>query len=108
MKKNQLNIFSYKKNKNKQKNILTCLQNEQGTFLKTNSRILNECKNYFQTLYTKQKTCETSQNKLLQNIKRKVTDSQNSILKNEIQISEIKKQFIAWKTINHPEQTYYQ
>ena len=45
--------------------------------------------------YIQNKKRETSQNKLLQNIKRKVTDSQNSILKNEIQISEIKKQFIA-------------
>ena len=57
MNKNQLNTFSYKKNKNKLKNIKS-LQNQQGKILTTNSEIL-ECKNYFQNLYTKQKTCNS-------------------------------------------------
>ena len=56
MKKNQLNTFSYKKNKNKSKKHIRSLQKQQGKILTTNSEILHECKNYFQNLYTKQKT----------------------------------------------------
>ena len=53
MKKNQLNTFSYKKNKKKNKKHIKSLQNQQGKILTTNSKILEECKNYFQNLYKK-------------------------------------------------------
>ena len=58
MKKNKQNTFSYKKNKKKIKKHIKSLQNQQGKILTTNSEIL-ECKNYFQNLYTKQKTCNS-------------------------------------------------
>lgn len=38
------------------------LQNERGKLLQKNLEILQECKHFFQTLYTKQNTCETTQN----------------------------------------------
>ena len=75
MKKNQLNTLSYKKNKNKSRNIKS-LQNQQGKILTNNFEILQECKNYFQNLYTKQKTCEKTQNLLLKYISNKRTKQQ--------------------------------
>ena len=89
MKKNQLNTLSYKKNKNKSRNIKS-LQNQQGKILTNNFEILQECKNYFQNLYTKQKTCEKTQNLLLKYISHKITNEQNNKLTKQIEITEIK------------------
>ena len=54
-------FFIQEKTKAYKKHI-TCIQNEQGELLTTNSNTLKECKNYFQTLYTKHNTCEKTQN----------------------------------------------
>ena len=43
MKKHQINTFTYKNNKSKQKNIKQ-LQNEKNEIIKTNSEILKECR----------------------------------------------------------------
>ena len=56
----------------------------------TNSEILKECKNYFQNLYTKQNTCEITQNLLLQHISNEITNEQNNKLTKQIEITEIK------------------
>ena len=61
----------------------------------TNSEILKECKNYFQNLYTKQNTCERTQNLLLQHISNEITNEQitneqNNKLTKQIEITEIK------------------
>ena len=53
MKKNQLNTLSYKKNKNKSRNIKS-LQNQQGKILTNNFEILQECKITFK-IYTQNK-----------------------------------------------------
>ena len=91
MKKNKQNTFSYKKNKKiKNKKHIKSLQNQQGKILTTNSEILEECKNYFQNLYTKQKTCEKTQNLLLKYISHKITNEQNNKLTKQIEITEIK------------------
>ena len=89
MKKNQLNTLSYKKNKNKSRNIKS-LQNQQGKILTNNFEVLQECKNYFQNLYTKQKTCEKTQNLLLKYISNEITNEQNNKLTKQIEITEIK------------------
>ena len=89
MKKNLQSIFSYKKIKSKKKNTKIII-NEQGEILQENLEILKECKNYFQKIYKKQETCEKTQNELLQNIKKTITENQNTNLSREIQISEIK------------------
>ena len=62
-------FFLQEKQKQNKKHITryTILQNEQGKFLKTNSKILKQC-NFFHTLYTKQNTSEKIQNELLQDI----------------------------------------
>ena len=90
MKKNQLNTFSYKKNKKKNKKHIKSLQNQHEKILTTNSEILEECKNYFQNLYTKQKTCEKTQNLLLKYISNKITNEKNNKLTKQIEITEIK------------------
>ena len=89
MKKNLQITFSYKKIKNKVKNIKIII-NEQGETLQDNSEILKECKNYFQKIYKKQETCEKTQDKLLQNIRKNITENQNTNLSRKIQIPEIK------------------
>ena len=89
MKKNQPNRFSYMRNKNKLKNIKS-LNNKQGKILTTDSEILQECKNYFQNLYTKQNTCEKTQNLLLKQITNEITNAQNNQLTKQIETSEIK------------------
>ena len=54
-----------------------------------NTEILNECKNYYQKLYKKEKTCQTAQKELLQNVKTKISNIQNQKLKKQMEISEI-------------------
>lgn len=49
-----------------------------------NKFILKECTNYFQKIYTKQKTCETTQNILLKQISHKTTNEQNHKLTKKI------------------------
>ena len=46
-------FFIQEKQKNKNKKHIKSLQNQQGKILTTNSKILEECKNYFQNLYKK-------------------------------------------------------
>lgn len=75
-------FFIQEKQKQIKKHI-ACLQNDMGKLLTLNSNILKECKNYFQTLYTKQNTYETTQNFLLIDILQKVTDIQNYTLAKE-------------------------
>ena len=62
---------------------------EQGNTLQKNTEILNECKNFYQKLYTNHKTCSDTQKQLLQQIKPKITDLQNQKLTKQIQITEI-------------------
>ena len=77
------------RNKNKLKNIKS-LNNKQGKILTTDSEILQECKNYFQNLYTKQNTCEKTQNLLLKHITNEITNDENNKFTKQIQITEIK------------------
>ena len=60
------------------------------TYYKKNTDILNECKKFYQKLYNKQKTCETTQKQLLQNINSKISNNQNQTRTKEIETSEIK------------------
>ena len=48
---------------------------------------MTECKNYYQKLYNKQKTCQAAQKELLQNTKPKISNTQNQKLKKQIEIS---------------------
>ena len=77
------------RNKNKLKNIKS-LNNKQGKILTTDSEILQECKNYFQNLYTKQNTCEKTQNLLLKQITNEITNAQNNQLTKQIETTEMK------------------
>ena len=81
-------FFSQEKQKQNKKHI-TCLKNDTGKLLKKNSEILKECTKFYQTLYTKQNTWQTMQNKLLENILPKVSESQNLKLSQKIQITEM-------------------
>ena len=63
--------------KQKQKKQITISEDELGKSLTTNSTILKECTNYFQKIYTKQKTCATTQNILLKHTSHKTTNEQN-------------------------------
>ena len=56
------------------------MQNELGKSITNNSEILKECQKYFQKLYTEQNTCKTTQNELLQNVEKQLTEEQNSNL----------------------------
>ena len=60
------------------------------TYYKKNTDILNECKKFYQKLYNKQKTCQTTQKQLLQNINSKISNNQNQTRTKEIETSEIK------------------
>ena len=88
MKKNLPNIFTQEKQKQAKKNITTLID-EQGNTLQKNTDILNECKNFYQKLYTNHKTCSDMQKQLLQQIKPKITELQNQNLTKQIQITEI-------------------
>ena len=82
--------------KQKQKKQITISEDELGKSLTTNSTILKECTNYFQKIYTKQKTCATTQNILLKHKSHKTTNEQNHKLttkkkkKKKIEINEIR------------------
>ena len=80
---------AYKNQKQNKKHIKIII-NEQGETFQENSEILKECKNYFQKIYKKQETCEKTQDKLLQNIRKNITENQNTNLSRKIQIPEIK------------------
>ena len=83
-------FFLQDKQKQIKKHIKTP-KNKQGKILTTDSEILQECKNYFQNLYTKQNTCEKTQNLLLKHITNEITNEQNSKFTKQIEITEIKK-----------------
>ena len=59
---------------------------EKGDILQTITDILNECKNFYQKLYKNQNTCSDTQKQLLQQIKPKMSDTQNQNLTKQIQI----------------------
>ena len=86
----QTKYFFIQEKQKKIKKHIKSLQNQQGKILTTNSEILEECKNYFQNLYTKQKTCEKTQNLLLKYISNEITNEQNNKLTKQIEITEIK------------------
>ena len=60
---------------NLQKSTIFELQ-KGGQVISDQSEILNECHSYYQELYTKQQTCPNSQQYLLKNIKRSLTQDQ--------------------------------
>ena len=82
--------FFLQENQKQNKKHIKIIINEQGETLQENLEILKECKNYFQKIYKKQETCEKTQDELLQNITKTITENQNTNLSREIQISEIK------------------
>ena len=88
MKKNLQNTFFTRKTKTNKKSI-TRVIDDKGKMLLKNTKILHECKNYYQKLYKKQKTCQMAQKELLQNVKTKISNIQNQKLKKQMEISEI-------------------
>ena len=80
MKKHQINILTYKNNKNKQKKQIKQLQNEKNKIIKTNSEILKECSLFYQTLYSQQQNCEEAQNEILNNLSNLMKNEQNEQL----------------------------
>ena len=82
--------YFFLQEKQKHKKNIKSLKNKQGKILTTNSEILRECKNYFQNLYIKQKTCEITQNLLLEHISNEITNEQNNKLTKQKEITEIK------------------
>ena len=88
---NPTKYFFLQKNQKQNKKHIKIIINEQGETFQEKSKILKECKNYFQKIYKKQETCEKTQDKLLQNIRKNITENQNTNLSRKIQIPEIKK-----------------
>ena len=82
--------YFFLQEKQKQIKKIKSPKNKQGKILTTNSEILRECKNYFQNLYIKQKTCEITQNLLLEHISNEITNEQNNKLTKQKEITEIK------------------
>ena len=83
--------FFYAQEKQKQiKKTIQKLIDKEENVLQTNEEILNECKNFYQNLYTKSKTCQITQNLLLQKVDSKISLEKNQILTKPIEISEIK------------------
>ena len=76
MKRNLQNYFTYKKNRSKQNKKLQKGDKKITSDFKT----VIQCQYYYQNSYTKSKTCNTTQKKLLQNLPNKVTQQQNEIL----------------------------
>ena len=89
MKKNPLNTFTNRKDKSKLKKV-KILKNDSNKIFERDFEILKECRNFCQNLYTKFKTCNKTQNQLLQNIPKAVTIEQNETLTNPIAKKEIK------------------
>ena len=82
-------FFLQEKQKQKKKQI-TLLENEQGKSITKTSDILKECTNYYQKLYTKPKTCEIAQKKLLKTITHKTTNKKDEKLTKKEEINEIR------------------
>ena len=82
--------FYLQKKQKQNKKQIKYLKNKEGKILATDSEILQECKNFFQKLYTKQNTCEITQNLLLERITNEITNEQNNKLTKQIEITEIK------------------
>ena len=88
MKKHQINILTYKNNKNKQKKQIKQLQNEKNKIIKTNSEILKECSLFYQTLYSQQQNCEEAQNEILNNLSNLMKNEQLTKLINKNELNE--------------------
>ena len=63
---------------------------EEENILQNNEDILKECKKFYENLYKNEKTCQATQNFLLQKIDTKISKNQNQQLNKPIEISEIK------------------
>ena len=94
-------FFLQEKQKQNKKHI-KLLKNKQGKTLTTDSEILQDCKKYFQNLYTKQNTCEITQNLLLKHITNKITNEQNNTLTKQIEITEIKEAIQSMENSKSP------
>ena len=81
-------FYSLEKQKQRKENITKLKDENDKTFKKSND-ILNECTNYYQKLYNKQKTCQKTQKELLKHITPKISKTQNQKLQTKIDISEI-------------------
>ena len=94
--------FFLQENQKQNKKHTKIIINEQGETFQENSEILKECKNYFQKIYKKQETCEKTQDKLLQNIRKNITENQNTNLSGKIQIPEIKEAILNMENGKSP------
>ena len=68
-------FHSQEKQKQLKKSINKLIDNEDN-ILQNKTDILNECKKFYQNLYNKQKTCQTTQNQFLQNLNSKISENQ--------------------------------
>ena len=68
-------FHSQEKQKQLKKSINKLIDNEDN-ILQNKTDILNECKKFYQSLYSKQKTCQTTQNQFLQNLNSKISENQ--------------------------------
>ena len=83
--------FFYSQEKQKQiKKSIHKLIDEEENILQNNEDILKERKKFYENLYKKQKTCQTTQNSLLEKIDPKISENQNQQLTKPVDISEIK------------------
>ena len=80
----------HRKNKNKSKKTIQKLIDKEENTLQNNEDILKECKNFYENLYKKSKTCLTTQNLLLEKLDPKLSTEQNQRLIKPIDILEIK------------------
>lgn len=80
----------HRKNKNKSKKTIQKLIDKEENILQNNEDILKECKNFYENLYKKSKTCLTTQNLLLEKLDPKLSTEQNQRLIKPIDILEIK------------------
>ena len=90
MKKHRINIFTYKNNKNRQKNILNNFKIKKNEIIKTNSEILKECSKFYQNLYSKQQNCKETQNEILNNLPNLMKNELNEQLTKSINKNELK------------------
>ena len=83
--------FFYAQEKQKQiKKTIQKLIDKEENILQNNEDILKECKNFYENLYKKSKTCLTTQNLLLEKLDPKLSTEQNQRLIKPIDILEIK------------------
>ena len=80
----------HRKNKNKSKKTIQKLIDKEENILQNNEDILKECKNFYENLYKKSKTCLITQNLLLEKLDPKLSTEQNQRLIKPIDILEIK------------------